>query len=376
VTLRDGEQQAGIVFSIEQKLEIFAALDALGVPTIETGMAAVSRDELDVVRRAQASDHRAKIFMLARAIASDVQLAASAGADGVTIETIANPTVARGVLGWAPGAAVEKATAAIGEARAQGLAVNMFFVDATRVGAAELGVLAHEISDAAAPDTITIADTFGVCNGRAIAAYVRAVAEAAGVPVYVHCHNEYGLGTSNSMAGVEAGAFGVHTSINGIGERAGNAALEDVVMACRGPHDFVTGIDHTRLRAASALVAAHAGVPVATNKGTVGPSLFTIESGIAATFYEALRDSDLRHFYAYTPDSVDAPVEVLLGKGSGAANIRLRLRMLGREDLCDRADELMAAVKDVATEHLRPLTEDEFLALIEALPALASGAGA
>lgn len=365
VTLRDGEQQAGVVFSVEQKVEIFGALDALGVPVIETGMAAVSTEELEVVRRVKAAEHQARVFLLSRAMISDVELAASAEADGVTIEIIANQVVAGQILGWAPGAGAEKAKAAIAAARSRGLDVNLFFVDATRVPAATLGELAHEIGQEVMPDTVTIADTFGVCAPSAIAAYVRALDDAAGVPVYVHCHNEYALAVANSMAGLEAGAFGVHTAVNGLGERAGNAALEDVVMACRGPYGFATGIDHTGLRALSRLVAERAGTAPAVNKGTVGPSLFTIESGVAATFYEALVDDDLRHFYAYTPDTVGATVDVLLGKGSGVANLRLRLREMGREDLVDRADELLAAVKAEATTRLRPLTEPEFAALIE-----------
>jgi isopropylmalate/homocitrate/citramalate synthase len=364
VTLRDGEQQAGVVFSVEQKLTIFAALDAIGVPVIETGMVAASQDELLVARRAGDSEHRARVFVLARAVAADVELAASAGVDGVTIETISNPVVAEKVFGWDPSDPRDKAIRAVDDAKSRELAVNLFLVDATRVPAAQLGDLGASICNEARPDTITIADTFGVANGHAMAAYVTALTEATGLPVYVHCHNEYGLAVANTCAGIEAGAFGAHTSVNGMGERAGNAALEDVVMAGRGPYCWETGIDPAGLTDLSALVAELSEMVPARNKSAVGSDLFAIESGVAAAFYEALQGAEIGQFYAYTPESMGADVRILVGKGSGAANLRLRAAGLGSDELRERAAELLPQAKQLATEQLGELSDEQLLGLL------------
>ena len=300
VTLRDGEQQAGVIFSVEQKVGVFKALDRAGVPVIETGMVAASDEEIRVAQTVMAGPHQARVFLLSRAMKEDVDRVHQAGVDGITIETIANAEVAARVFGWGPNDAVDRARAAIHRAKEHGLEVNLFLVDATRVGAARLGELAAEICADAGPDTITVADTFGVANPGAIASYVAALDTATGLPIYVHCHNEYGLAVANTCSGLEAGAFGAHVSVNGMGERAGNAALEEVVMAGLGPYAWSTDVDLKSLTRLSKLVADITGVHPAPNKAVVGGALFKLESGVAAAFYEALEDGgqggdDLRH---------------------------------------------------------------------------------
>jgi isopropylmalate/homocitrate/citramalate synthase len=364
VTLRDGEQQAGIAFTDDDKVSLFQQLDALGVDVVETGMVAVAANEVKVVQRAREVRRNALIYVLCRSMASDVELASEAGADGATVEIIANPVVAERVMGWGPADALTKSTTAVTEARRLGLAVNLFLVDATRTPAEQLADFAERVVAGGAVQTITIADTFGVADPAAITRYVDAMRVRANLPVYVHCHNDYGLGVANTLAGLEAGAFGFHASINGIGERAGNAALEDVVLALEGLYGTRTGIDLAAIRALSGEVAKRSHHPTAANKSVVGPTLFDIESGIAATFFETLRDSDLRYFYGYLPSVLGVEVLVLLGKGAGAANVRLKLRELGRDDLVSRAPELVSVVKEAAIAKGGLVTDDEFRELI------------
>jgi isopropylmalate/homocitrate/citramalate synthase len=361
VTLRDGEQQAGIIFSVADKVEIFQSLDAAGVPYIETGMIAVAAEETEVVRRVLQTRRQAKVFVLCRAIAGDVGMAHNAGADGASIEIVVNPDVVSDVMKWGPNEAEERARDAVIKAKELGLIVNLFLVDATRTRATDLAAFARNITATGAVDTITLADTFGVADPTAIDRYVRALREGTGLPVWVHCHSDLGLGVANTLAGLRAGAFGAHASINGIGERAGNAPLEDVVMALHTLYGVDTGIDITKLRAISKLVAERAGTPVAANKSVVGPQLFDIESGIAATFYEALKDTDLRYFYGYLPASLGATVAVRVGKGSGVSNLRLKAAELNRPDLITAAAALVTAVKAAAIAKGRLLTDEEFL---------------
>lgn len=363
VTLRDGEQQAGVAFSIEQKVDLFGRMDRMGVPLIETGMIVVSPDESEVVRRVQRLPHSAKVYVLSRAMRSDIDLAADAGADGATIEIIANPDISSQILRWPDGAATEKARDAVGYAHERGLEVNLFFVDATRVEPAALAEFAHDIVDGDPPARLTIADTFGVCSPAGVVAYVEALLPL-GVPLHVHCQNEYGLAVANSLAALEAGATGAHVAVNGLGERAGNAAHEEVVLACAGPYRFDTGIDEKALRELSAIVSEYAGFDVAANKPVVGPRLFTIESGIAATFYEVLQNGELGHFYAYRPDSVRAEVEVELGKGSGLASLRLKLDELGIDATALDLAGILESVKTRGTSLQRSLTDAEFLELV------------
>jgi isopropylmalate/homocitrate/citramalate synthase len=363
VTLRDGEQQPGTCYSPDEKLQIVAALDAAGVSFIETGMIAASGLEAEVARTAAARERAARIFVLVRSLEADIDLAAKAGVDGVTIEAISNPVIAEQVFRWPAGEAVAKARRAVAHARACGLSSNLFLVDATRTSATALASFTREISDVAAPDTVTIADTFGVASPRAMAAYVAAVKKI-GLPVWVHCHNEYGLAVANTCAGLEAGAFGAHTSFNGMGERAGNAATEDVVMAGTGPYRWDAGIDPTHLRALSRLVALRSGAEPAPNKSVVGVNLFDIESGTAGTFYEALQSRDLRHFYAYTPESLGTRRRVFVGKLSGAANLRLKADELGRNELRERAAELLPLAKERAAAKHGSLSDDDLLELL------------
>jgi isopropylmalate/homocitrate/citramalate synthase len=367
VTLRDGEQQAGIAFAEDDKIALFQQLDALGVDIVETGMVAVAAEEVRVVQRAREVRRNALIYVLCRSMAADVELASEAGADGATIEIIANPVVAERVMGWAPGDALQKAVTAVASARRLGLRVNLFLVDATRAPADELAQFAARIVANGDVDTITIADTFGVADPAAVMRYVDAMRVEAQLPIYVHCHNDYGLGVANTLAGLAAGAFGFHASVNGIGERAGNAALEDVIMALAGLYGTSTGINLGALRSLSHEVAVRSRQATAGNKSVVGPTLFDIESGIAATFFESLRDSDLRFFYGYLPAVLGADVKVLLGKGAGVSNVRLKLREIGREDLLGKAADLVPLVKRTAIEKGGLLSNDEFRGLLGGL---------
>lgn len=363
VTLRDGEQQPGVSFTLRDKLDIFRSMRDAGIAFVETGMAAASPMELEVARRAVAEAGKTMVSLLCRALEDDVNLAADAGVHGVTIETIANGELSRRVFGWDESEAIGRATRALRRAKSLGVEANLFLVDATRVPATELAALVKKIAEDAEFDRLVIADTFGVADPTAVRRYVEACSSACDAVVGAHFHNDIGLGVANTVEALRGGARHIHVSVNGMGERAGNAATEDVVIVLEQLFAMQTGIDRTRLRPLSALVADRSGFAPATNKSVVGDELFDIESGVATACFDALQ-ADLRWFYAYTPESLRASVRVVMGKGSGAANLRLLARDQGLQFDPANADRALETIKRVAAKAGSAVPQDWARALL------------
>ena len=365
-TLRDGEQQAGVCLDADQKVRIFRAIEGAGIRYIETGMVAVWEDEQEVVRRLAAEGHKSRLFVLSRCLQSDIALAADCGVDGVTLELAANPAIAKLVLGWTRDELVRRATEAIAYAKSRNLEVNFFGIDASRT---EVGWLCELFGRAVevGADAVTIADTFGVLDTSGSERLTAAVKAVVNCPVQIHVHNDYGLATANSLAAVSAGARVVQGTFNGLGERAGNACLAEVAVAARFLKGWRPRVVLSELRAVAAIVAEETGSPIHWNEPVVGPNLFDIEAGIAAAFYEALQPIDLRHFYPFLPERIGATPRIVLGKGTGVASIRLKLRELGYPQPDEAAQRrLMARCKEIGTAHGRALTPDETLSVFQA----------
>jgi isopropylmalate/homocitrate/citramalate synthase len=365
-TLRDGEQQAGVAFSKDDKIRIFRRLEAAGVPYIETGMLPVHRDEPAVVRSLRAEGADSEIFVLCRSAEEDIRAAAEAGAHGATVEITVNPVLAEAVFGWSSDVLIAKATEAVTLARDLGLRVNMFGLDATRTPIEFLVEFFQRVAATGAIEWVTIADTLGVASPGDMRRFCEDLTAALDVQLQVHCHNDYGVATANSIASVEAGASVIQGTMNGLGERAGNANLAEVALAGRFMKGWDVGVKVQDLREAAIEVSACSGIPMAWNQPGLGPRLFEIESGIGAAFYERLREGDLRYMYPYLPSAVDAEPTIALGKKAGIANIRMRLAAIGISDVADdRLGELVARVKDAGVELKRTLDESEWESIVE-----------
>jgi isopropylmalate/homocitrate/citramalate synthase len=326
-TLRDGEQQSNLCFGREQKLRMFRAIESAGIDLIETGMLPVHDDECSVVQTLRAEGHDAKVFVLARALEADLELSARSGADGVTIEMLVNAPLAERRFGWPKEALISRVREAVKRAKELGLEANVFAIDATRTEIDWLCTYFAETSVDA--DYVTIADSFGVCDPQAMGAIVSAVAECVTVPVQVHCHEDYGLGTANSLAAVDAGAAVVQGTMNGIGERAGNTSLPVFAAAARFLRGWTVHADFDAMREASQLVAFESGIPLRPNAPVVGETLFDMESGIVTSLYEAMAGVDERHVWPFLPKHVGTTARVRLGKASGIANVRLEAPRFG-----------------------------------------------
>ncbi|HEY3355997.1 MAG TPA: 2-isopropylmalate synthase [Polyangia bacterium] len=365
-TLRDGEQSPGATLTSHEKLEVARALARLGVDVIETGFPAASPDDLEAVRTIAAEVGQAPpgagagdgaeeppvICALARAATGDIEKAWEAvrPAARPRIHTFiaTSPLHMEHKLRLTPGQVLERVTAMVGLARSLCADVEFSAEDASRSTPAFL----HEVfarAIAAGATTLNIPDTVGYAMPEEMAALVAGIRAqvpgAAGVTLSVHCHDDLGLAVANTLAGVRAGARQVEVTVNGIGERAGNAALEEVVMALRTRHALLgldTGVDASQIARVSRLVSSRTGVPVQPNKAVVGANAFAHESGIH-------QDGMLKHAGTYEimrPETVGVgATRLVLGKHSGRHALGVKLAELGYTLRGAELDEAFARFK-------------------------------
>ena len=322
-TLRDGEQMPGVAFGLPARIEIARELDAVGIDDIEVGFAATDAACADIAAVARLG-LRARLLALCRPLVDDIDSALAAGVDGVVLVTSVSPSHLRHKFARCAADVLREACAAVSHARSSGLFVQLSLEDATRCPAAAI-VDAANACVASGAQRICIADTVGVARPRLMRDLVGRVVGAVDVPVSAHCHNDFGLATANSLAAVEGGARSLSTTMNGIGERSGNASTEECALALEVLHDVRTSLDLRRLPQAAALVADLSGVPLAPHKPIVGENSFRHESGIHIA-------AMLRHpscYEPYDPVLVGRERELLLGKTSGRAAVRHVADQLG-----------------------------------------------
>jgi 2-isopropylmalate synthase len=372
-TLRDGEQSPGAAMNLEEKIKIAVMLDDLGVDVIEAGFPVASNGDFEAVQEISKVVKRAVVCGLARAGIKDIDRAGEAikGARQGRIHTFisTSPVHMRHKLQLEPHEVLDAVIASVTRARNLTDNVEWSAEDATRT---EFDFLCRCVEAAirCGATTINVPDTVGYAIPSEYGALIRSLIErvpgADRVVFSTHCHNDLGLAVANSLAGVAAGARQIECTINGIGERAGNAALEEIVMAMNVRQDvlpFMTGIEATQLTRASKLVSNVTGFPVQFNKAIVGKNAFAHESGIH-------QDGMLKHTQTYeimTPESVGvAKTSLVLGKLSGRHAFRDKLEALGYslganalEDAFRRFKELADKKKHVFDEDLVALVDDE-----------------
>jgi isopropylmalate/homocitrate/citramalate synthase len=364
-TLRDGEQQAGVQFSARQKVAIAGVLAEAGVGRIEAGMPAVSPEDEAAVREIAKARLPAEIYVLSRCMKTDVQRAVDCGVDGVVMEIPSSRHLVELGYRWTVERAVDLCVEATAYAAAQGLKVAFFPVDASRADMDEFLKLIRRVSADGHMDSLGLVDTFGVLTPQAAAYFTSQCAEF-GVPLEAHFHMDYHMGVANSCMAVAAGATVVHTTVGGLGERAGNTPLEDIAMALLTMYGVPTGLDTTKLKKLNDLVMRFAGVPVPSQRAIVGDGIFQIESGMVAGWYGNVRDSDVTEVFPYHPDLVgQRQPKVVLGKGSGPDSVVMAAAALGVHDLTsDQITKLLSAVKLESLGLRRLLTSEEFEGLL------------
>jgi len=363
-TLRDGEQQAGIVMDRDAKLEIAKLLDALGVYEIEAGTVASSEEDRAAISAIVAAGLSAKTSVLCRGLEKDIDLAASLGVWGVRLSfPISQIERAHKLKGMSDADYLTRALALTSYAKEKGLAVIFSPYDTTRAEPEFLAELVHALEQAGTVDRLRIVDTTGCALPEAITDIVGRIRTAApSLALEIHCHNDFGLACANTLAGIRAGADYVSSTINGLGERCGNAATEDVVMALEVLEGYRTGLELDKLRAISRRVSELSGIPVPVNKAVVGDNAFRHEAGmvVAGVLKEPFTAE------AYRPEIVGQSREILLGKKSGLISVTHKLRELGLTVPEDRHQALLDEIKAIATRNRRAVTDAELRELVEA----------
>lgn len=365
-TLRDGEQTPGVVLRKDEKVEIAVMLDKFGVERIEAGMPAVSKDDAEAIREISKLRMKAKIFAFGRATVDDIELAKNVGADGVIVEVPIGQPKLEHQFRWTWKDVLNRSAESIRRARQLGLYTVYFPYDTTRARWEDLENLLEGIMQEAPPDSVGVIDTTGCALPQAISFLVQKVKKLTALPVEVHTHNDLGLGVANSLMGAAAGASVIHTCVNGIGERTGNAAMEEVALGLSVLFQIQTPYRFELLPELSALVQSRTGFPIAPNKPLVGNGGFVRESGIGAdvvqTFPLAMFSLDPR-FVGQTP-------RVVLGKKSGKLSIQQKLKDLGLGDLdADQVERVLARVKQMGIDRKGLVTDAEFANLVSEIRA-------
>ncbi len=349
-TLRDGEQTPRTSFSYEDKREIASRLDEMGTHVIEAGFPVNSEAEFEATRDIAESTQRTTCG-LARVVEKDVEAALESGVEMVHVFVSTSDVQLEDSMHATREEAKQRAIESIERVTEAGVECMFSPMDATRTDEEFLLEIVSETA-AAGADWINIPDTCGVATPTRFGTLTAKVVDAAdGARIDVHTHDDFGLAGANVLAGFEAGASQAQVSVNGIGERAGNAAYEEVVMALESLYDLDTGVDTTGITELSRLIEEKSDVPVPGNKPVVGDNAFSHESGIHAA--GVIENSDTFEPGVMTPGMVGAERELVLGKHTGTHSVRERLVDAGFDPTEEEVREVTRRVKDFGAQSQR-----------------------
>jgi isopropylmalate/homocitrate/citramalate synthase len=365
VTLRDGEQQTAVVFRREEKVAIAKKLDALGVHRIEAGMPAVSPQDKAAISDIAALGLKAEIFGFSRCIPSEVKVVKDCGCTGIVIEIPASDHMIQNAYGWPIERAMKASIETTKAAKEAGLYTVFFTIDATRTELNRFLDIVEQVATEGHMDALTIADTVGGTAPDAVGHAVKKVIARLKKPVEIHGHQDFGLGVANTIAALAAGASVAHTTITGLGERAGNVPMEDVVLALRCLYGTDLGIKTEQFVDVSKFVMDLARVKQAPNRPIVGDKLYEVESGIIAGWIRMARKEHPLEYVPFSPELVgQKPVNIVLGKNSGPPSIDEWCEKLGISASDEEKMSMLQAVKAKSFEKKDLLTTDEFKSIV------------
>ena len=342
-TLRDGEQTVGLVLSPQQKVEIALKLDELGVSRIEAGFPRVSVEDAEAIQLMQKAGIKAELWGFSRAVKADVDELVRLNLRNSVIEAPTSDIKLR-AYGISREEVLRRIRAAVAAAREADITVAFFAVDGTRTELEFLKTVYMSALDAGAKELVVV-DTIGACGPEAAEYLTRQVCMWAGkdVPVHFHGHNDFGMATACAVAAVRGGASWIQGTINGMGERAGNADISEIALALRCLYDVPVVLNLNKVREVSEVVRRAAGYTLEAWKPLVGENLFMRESGaVASQFHipEAIEP--------YSAEIVQAERRIVLGKKSGLDSIDLKCRELGVVIAAEQRGPVLAAVKQAA----------------------------
>ncbi len=361
VTLRDGEQQAGLVFNKDQKVDLAERLAELGIHRIEAGMPAVSPQDAAAITEINKRNFGPEIFSFARCMKEDIQRSVDCGVKNVVMEVPASRHLIEYAYKWSFEKAIELSIEATLYARDNGMYVSFFTIDGTRADIDDYMKMVKAIAKDGHMDELTIVDTIGGLNPHAVPYLVKKVKEEIDKPLGIHVHDDYGMGGALTIMALASGVDIAHTSISACGERAGNASYEDVALGLLTLYGVDTGLRYEKIYPLAEHFREISGLQVRQNRGIVGPDIAKIESGIVASWYknvEGIAPLELSpYLYSLTghPDT-----EVVIGKLSGIPTVEIYLDRLGLKARNEeQAMEIVMKVKEQALENLRLLSQGE-----------------
>ncbi|WP_027183198.1 homocitrate synthase [Desulfovibrio inopinatus] len=355
-TLRDGEQTAGVAFSLQERMEIAATLSRAGVPELEVGIPAMGRQEQEEIRALAEMDLPSRLVVWCRMHEDDLKAAARCHIDIIHISLSVSDQQIRHKLGRDRAWVLSRIEWATRTARDMGFDVSVGGEDSSR---ADPVFLAHvvETAERAGARRFRFADTLGVLDPFRTLDIFRELRQQTSLELEIHAHNDFGLATANTLAALRGGATHANTTVNGLGERAGNAPLEEIVMALAHMYDVDTGVDVRSLQHVSHLVSKASGRPVPVNKSIVGQNIFTHESGIHVS--GLLRDP--ANYQALDPGKLGRAHRLVLGKHSGTAAIKWAYSQLGIILNDVQTQSILNQVRTFTGKTKREPTQDDLL---------------
>jgi D-citramalate synthase len=343
--LRDGEQTPGVALTRENKLLIARALDDMGISVIEAGSAITSTGERESIKAVANEGLNAEICSYCRTVKMDVDYALECDVDSIHLVVPVSDLHIRTKIKKDRDAVRQIAVEVTEYAKDHGLVVELSGEDASRADLKFLKALYEDGIDAGT-DRLCFCDTVGLLVPERTTEIFRDLSSSLKAPLSIHCHNDFGLATANTVAALAAGAKQAHVTVNGIGERAGNASMEEVVMSLEWLYEYNTGIKHEMIYRTSRLVSRLTGVPVSPNKALVGGNAFTHEAGIHVHGLIA----DKSTYEPMNPEYIGRQRQIVLGKHAGRSSIILALKEMGLEADEVQIEEILNRVKQLGDQ--------------------------
>src|SRR6266852_5829463 len=366
VTLRDGEQQTGVIFTKDDKIRIAEGLAEAGVHRIEAGMPVVSPSDAAAIKDIVKRNLGPKIFAFSRCMVDDVKRAVDCGVKGVVMEVPSSEHIIHYAYKWQLEKAIDLSIESTAYAASQGLEVVFFPIDFSRAEIDWVLDLITRVGNEGHMDALSLVDTFGVLAPHAMQYLVREARKRINKRLEAHFHMDFGMGIANTIMAVAEGVEVIHSTVLGLGERAGNVPMEETAMALLTLYGIDTGLKYDKFYSLARLVQELSGHAVPSNRPVVGEQLFQIESGIIASWFENCGDEHATELFPFRWEVVGQPApKVVLGKGSGIDSIKAALKNIGVEATEEEAMQVVMAVKQFSLERKRLLTDAEFRGVVK-----------